>query len=166
MRGHHAGVLQEEEVEGEVSRENQDDYANVLARLSTLALLIVLGTGIAVATVGYLYIRYSDYTGIENVTVRNILFVLGLLELAAIQVLKISMLGKIRLTSGDQESLYARLTPATVVIAAMCSSISIYGLVATILGSSYEVLLLFVAISLIGYQLFRIRNRDLKRLKG
>jgi len=30
-----------------------------------------------------------------------------------------------------------------------------------IMGSSLEVLLLFVAISLIGYQLFRIRARDL-----
>jgi hypothetical protein len=149
-----------------LNRDGGKDYSSLLARLSILALYIVLGTGIAVAIIGYLYIRFSDYTGMENTLIRNILFILGLLELAAIQVVKKNLLGKITFSGDDPEILYKKLAPASVVIAAMCSAISIYGLVATILGSSYEVLLLFVAISLIGYQLFRFRARDLNRFKG
>ncbi|MEE9555236.1 MAG: hypothetical protein V3W18_13185 [candidate division Zixibacteria bacterium] len=138
------------------------DYSSILARLSIIAMYIVLGIGLAAIIAGYLIIQSGSGQQTENILFRNILFVLCLVELAAIQFLKRQLLSKYGSVESSKNISYQTLLPPTLVIAAMCSAISVYGLVAVILGSSLEVLLLFVAVSLIGYQLFRIRERDLK----
>lgn len=143
----------------------QDDY-EILSKLSSISLYIVLGCDIAVLITGYLIAQSGGIMPARNNLIRNILFIVAISELAAMQIVKRSMLSKIGALAEDQSFDYRQLVPISIVIAAMCSAISIYGLVAVILGSELEVLLLFIAISLIGYQLFRIRARDLERLRG
>ncbi len=141
-----------------------DDY-EILARLSSISLYVVLGIDMAILIAGYLIAQAGGIMPARNNLLRNVLFIVAVSELAAMEIVKRSMLSKIATPAEGQEFDYRQLMQVTVVIAAMCSAISIYGLVAVILGSELEVLLLFVAISLIGYQLFRIRPRDLERLR-
>jgi len=139
------------------------DYSPVLARLTTLSLLVILGVGIAAIGAGYTILQSDVYPAKENTLIRNILFLVGLMDLAMVQFLKRKLLSDISLSPSDNEQNLQVLMPVTLVITALCSAISIYGVVAVFLGSSLEVLLLFVAVSLIGYQLFRIRAKDLER---
>lgn len=137
-----------------------EDIYSTLARLATVALLIVLGVGIMTIFIGYMVMESNFYPDRENVFARNLLFILGILELAAIQFVKKGMLARIRSGEGNEKVNHQTLLPVTIVIAAMCSSISFCGLLTVIFGASLEALLLFVAVSLIGYQLFRLRPRD------
>ena len=138
------------------------DLSSILARLSLIALYIVLGTGLTAIAAGYLIIQSGSSQQTENILLRNILFIVGLIDLASIQYVKRSLLGKLRSPEDSANITFAMLLRPTLIIAAVCSAISIYGVVAVIFGSSLDVLLLFVAVSLIGYQLFRIRDRDFK----
>jgi hypothetical protein len=142
----------------------QDDY-EILSKLSSISLYIVLGCDIAILITGYLIAQSGGIIPARNNLIRNILFIVAVSELAVMQIVKRSMLSKIGPLAEGQSFDHGRLMPVSIVIAAMCSAISIYGLVAVILGNELEVLLLFIAISLIGYQLFRIRSRDLERLR-
>ncbi len=141
-----------------------DDY-EILARLSSISLYVVLGIDMAILIAGYLIAQSGGIISTRSNLLRNVLFIVAVSELAAMEIVKRSMLSKIGPPTEGQAFDYRQLMQVTVVIAAMCSAISIYGLIAVILGSELEVLLLFVAISLIGYQLFRIRPRDLERLR-
>jgi len=143
----------------------QDDY-EILSKLSSISLYIILGFDMAILITGYLIAQSGGIMPARNNLLRNVLFIVAVSELAAMEIVKRSMLSKIGPLAEGQAFDYRQLMPVTVVIAAMCSAISIYGLVAVILGSELEVLLIFVAISLIGYQLFRLRPRDLERLRG
>lgn len=140
------------------------DFSSLLARISTLSLYIVLAAGLVSIAVGFWAIESGTGSEVENTLIRNILFLAGITEMAAIQFIKGSLLSKIRLSPTDDESNYNALLGPSIVISAMCSAISIYGLVVVLLGGSLEVLLLFVAGSLIGFQLFRIRPKDLEKL--
>jgi len=139
------------------------DYSPVLARLTTTALVIVLGVGLAAIAGGYMIIQSELYPPVENSLVRNILFIAGIIDLGVVQFLKKTLLFKARLSSEESGQNYRAILPVTLVIAGMCSAISIYGLAAVLVGSSLEVLLFFVAVSLIGFQLFRIRAKDLEK---
>lgn len=138
------------------------DLSPILARLSLIALYIVLGTGLTAIAAGYLVIQSGSSQQTENILLRNIVFVAALIDLASIQYVKRSLLGKLRSPEDSASITFAMLLGPTLIIAAICAAISIYGFIAVIFGSSLDVLLLFVAVSLIGYQLFRIRDRDLK----
>jgi hypothetical protein len=68
-----------------------------------------------------------------------------------------------RPTQADQpgpEIHYSDLFRINIVITALCAAISIYGLILVVLGEKIELLLLFIALSLVGYQFFRLRPRD------
>lgn len=143
----------------------QDDY-EILSKLSSISLYIVLGCDIAVLIIGYLIAQSGGIMPARNNLIRNILFIVAVSELAAMQIVKRSMLSKIKPLAEGQFFDYRQLLPVSIVLAAMCSAIAIYGLVAVLLGCEIELLLLFIAISLIGYQLFRIRARDLERLRN
>jgi hypothetical protein len=149
---------------------SQDDeqHYQVLARLSLLALYILMGADIVIVLAGYFIDKGVNRSIVaEPVMIRNVLFLIAICELAAMHFIKRSMLAKVA-TRGSaapaagKEVPYAILVNITLVMTAMCSAISIYGLVALMLGSRFEVLMLFVAISLIGYQLFRLRPRDFR----
>lgn len=142
----------------------QDDY-EIISKLSSISLYIVLGCDIAALIIGYLIAQSSGIIPARNNLIRNILFIVAVSELAVMQIVKRSMLSKIKPPAEGLAFDQRQLMPVSIVIAVFCSAISIYGLVAVILGSELEVLLLFIAISLIGYQFFRIRPRDLERLR-
>ncbi len=142
----------------------QDDY-EILSKLSSISLYIVIGCDIAVLITGYLIAQSGGIMQARNNLIRNILFIVAVSELAVMQIVKRSMLSKIKPPAEGRAFDHRQLMPVTIVITAICSAISVHGLVAVILGSELEVLLLFVAISLIGYQFFRIRMRDLEKLK-
>jgi hypothetical protein len=142
--------------------ENQRDQ--VLLKLSLLALYILLGYDAIVTIIGYI-VSKSNIDMVGNTLVRNIVFVVAIADLVAIFLVKKSMLGnmlKIHKTNPDNNNplAYNALLTITLVITAMCIAISTYGLVLIFLGEKLEVLLLFVAISLLGYQFFRLRPRD------
>ncbi len=142
----------------------QDDY-EIMSKLSSISLYIVLGCDLAALIIGYLIAQTGGIMPARNNLYRNVLFIVAISELAVMHILKRSMLSKIKPTAEGLALDYRQLMPVTIVIAVMCSAISVYGLVAVILGNELEVLFLFIAISLIGYQLFRIRPRDLERLR-
>ena len=97
--------------------------------------------------------------------VRNVIFLLAIAELIATYFVKKSMLKKIKKGNSEDAATpqilpYSDLLRITIVIAAMCSAISTYGLVLVFIGERFEMLLLFIALSLVGYQFFRLRPRD------
>jgi hypothetical protein len=144
--------------------DRREDY-QILARLSIVSLYIVVGVGLAVIIIGYLYLQSAGLKPPPNKPVRNILLIVALAVLPATHIVKRSMLSKIEPPEPGGRFEPRRLFQITITISSMCAGISVYGLVAVILGNEYEVLLLFVAVSLIAYQFFRLRPGDLERLR-
>lgn len=144
--------------------DRREDY-QILARLSIVSLYIVVGVGLAVIIIGYLYLQSAAPNPAPNKPIRNVLFIVALTVLPATHIVKRSMLSKIRPPDPGGSFDPGQLFQINITISAMCAGISIYGLVAVILGNEYEVLLLFVAVSLIAYQFFRLRPRDLEKLR-
>ena len=148
-----------------LENDQREDY-RLLARLSIISLYIVVGVGLAMIVVGYLYMQSTHHTPTPNKPIRNVLFLIALTVLPATHILKRSRLSKIDPPEPGGSFDPGQLLQINITISAMCAGISIYGLVAVILGNEYEVLLLFVAVSLIAFQFFRLRPRDLERLRG
>ncbi len=137
----------------------------MLARLSQTSLFIILGSNIALLAVAYILFQ-SDIPPafIRNVVLRNTLFVIAVLELPAIHFVKQSLITGLPADNNGDQFLFKRLFFVNLVITAMCAVISVYGLVIFAIGGEFRILLLFIAISLIGYQIFRIRGKDIDRL--
>jgi hypothetical protein len=137
----------------------------ILARLSLVSLYLVFAINITLAAIAYfiqgrVYLEMGSNTSI----IRNIFIVLSVAELAAIQFIKNLLMSKVpRITDFDNAP-YQQLLSITYVIAGMCVSIAVYGFIIVLLGGDYDFVLLFVAISLIGFQLFRLRKKDLDKL--
>jgi len=134
----------------------------ILARLSLVALYLVFGINIMLAAIAY-FIQGKVYMemGSNTVTIRNVFIVLALLELAALQFIKNVLLSKVPRITDTEDIPYHQLLSITYIIAGMCVSIAVYGFIIVLLGGNYDFMLLFVAISLIGFQLFRLRKKDL-----
>jgi hypothetical protein len=137
----------------------------VLARLSLVALYLVFGLNVTLAVIAY-FIQGNVYigTGSDTVLIRNIFIVLALVELAALQFIKNVLLSRVPRITDAEDIPYHQLLSITYVIAGMCVSIAAYGFIIVLLGGHYDFMLLFVAISLIGFQLFRLRKKDLDKL--
>ncbi len=137
----------------------------ILARLSLVALYLVFGINIMLAAIAY-FIQGKVYMemGSNTVTIRNVFIVLALLELAALQFIKNVLLSKVPRITDTEDIPYHQLLSITYIIAGMCVSIAVYGFIIVLLGGNYDFMLLFVAISLIGFQLFRLRKKDLDKL--
>ncbi|UCC80892.1 MAG: hypothetical protein JSW64_05905 [Candidatus Zixiibacteriota bacterium] len=137
----------------------------ILAKLSLIALYLVFGINVALAAVAY-FIQGNVYmeSGPDTVLIRNIFIVLALLELAALQFIKNVLLSRVPRITDAEDIPYHQLLSITYVIAGMCVSIAVYGFIIVLLGGNYDFMLLFVAISLIGFQLFRLRKKDLDKL--
>jgi hypothetical protein len=145
---------------------SQDEQYRVLLKLSLIALYILMAFDLAVIIVGYLAIQSNFAETVSKASqVRNIILLIAFAEFIALHFVKKSMLKKTRERNpGDSAKPgilpYLDLLQITIVIAAMCSAISLYGLVLVLLGERFEMLMLFVVLSLIGYQFFRLRPRD------
>lgn len=137
----------------------------ILARLSLIALYIVFFIDISLGIIAYfIQSRIGITIESETVLIRNIFLALAFAELAAMQFLKNTLLAKVPNFSDEDEVPYQQLFTITYIIAGMCVSIAVYGFIIVLLGGNFDFMLLFVAISLIGFQLFRIRKKDLDKL--
>jgi len=137
----------------------------ILARLSLTALYLVFAINVTLAAIAYFIQGKTGLsTGVDSLLIRNIFLGLAFVELAALQFIKKTLLARVPRFSDEDEVPYQQLMAITYIIAGMCVSIAIYGFILVLLGGHYDFVLLFVAISLIGFQLFRIRKKDLDKL--
>jgi FtsH-binding integral membrane protein len=133
-----------------------------------MALYILVAYNLIMMGVGYWLIQSNQVSAnARGKLVRNIIFLVAIAEMVAIQFVKRAMLARTnRKSPPEQEpkpqTINKELQNITLVIAAMCSAISTYGLVLLTLGEKFDVLLFFVALSLVAYQLFRLRPKDFR----
>lgn len=137
----------------------------VLARLSLISLYILLAYNFMMIVIGYFLSQRHSLSDIGNPLMRKVFFAVVLAEMIAIYFVRTMLLKRVIRSHGDNDSiddkvLYRDLLNITITVAAMCSAISTYGLILVVLGEKLEILVLFIAISLIGYQFFRLRPRD------
>ena len=137
----------------------------ILARLSLMALYLVFAINVTLGIIAYfIQGKTGMQTVSESLLIRNIFLGLAFVELAALQFIKKTLLAKVPEFSENSQVPYQQLLTITYVIAGLCVSIAVYGFILVLLGGDYDYMLLFVAISLIGFQLFRIRKKDLDKL--
>ena len=137
----------------------------VLARLSLISLYILLAFNFVIIVIGYFLSQRHLLSDIGNPLVRKVFFAVVLAEMIAIYLVRSMMLKRLFRFHIDKDSIddrifYRNLLNITITVAAMCSAISTYGLILVVLGEKFEILVLFAAISLIGYQFFRLRPKD------
>ena len=137
----------------------------ILAKLSLIALYLVFVINVALAAIAYFIQGNVDMEAdTDSTLIRNIFITLALVELAALQFIKNVLLSRVPRITDAEDIPYQQLLSITYVIAGMCVSIAVYGFIIVLLGGNYDFMLLFVAISLIGFQLFRLRKKDLDKL--
>jgi hypothetical protein len=144
---------------------SEEQKYRILAKLSVVALYILLACDLVVVALGYFLAQSHGLNSQGNVIARDVIFLVAIIDMAAIYSMKRFMLGKIVKkqpvgASLNDDEIFKMLLNITLVIALLCAAISTYGLVLVILGEKFEILILFVAISLVSYQFFRIRPRD------
>jgi hypothetical protein len=144
---------------------SQEEQFRILLRLSLIALYILVGFNMMIIAAGYLMVQNFAMESVPSTLLRNIIFLLAVAEFAAIFFVRRALLKNPMITNQKDNTLfemrpYPDLLRITIVIVALCSTISVYGLILLILGERFEILLLFVALSLVGYQFFRLRPRD------
>lgn len=140
---------------------SEQERNEVLARLTLFTLPILIFTNIVFLVAGYFLSQSGNFTLSSHATLmRNVLLGVAMVEMIAIYVVKRSMLSKLAGLSEYTPEVYLQLRIIAIIIAAMCDAIGVYGLVAVILGNKFDVLVFFVAISLIAFQLLRLRARD------
>jgi hypothetical protein len=146
--------------------QSDDEKYRILAALSLKALYVLLASNLAIVLLGYFLAQSKAGGGnMPNSFIRNVIFFVAVAEMIAIHFIKKTMLANTikALESTEKPGnirLQKELLNITIVIASICSAISIYGLILVILGEKFEILLLFVAMSLISYQFFRLRPKD------
>lgn len=143
--------------------ENQKN--ELVAKFSLMALYLVFGGDISLTAIAYIIQGFIVIEiGRDTIMIRNVFLIMAVVELGAIQLIKRSLLSKLPRIENEEDIPYQGLTNITYVIAAMCVSIATFGLIIVTLGGSFDFMLLFLAISLIGFQIFRLRNKDLDKL--
>ncbi len=129
------------------------------------ALYLVFFINIALGIIAYfIQARIGVKIGGDTVLIRNIFLGLAFAELIALQFVKNALLAKVPRFTDEDTVPYQQLFTVTYIVAGMCVSIAVYGFIIVLLGGHFDFMLLFVAISLIGFQLFRIRKKDLDKL--
>jgi hypothetical protein len=145
-------------------RSDDEKYGTIL-KLSLFALYILAGFDLIIIALGY-YLAQTHTEAASSITfVRNVIFFIAVADFIAIFILKKKLLKNVIQSSNvnpppNVGAQYSELLRITIIITAMCAALPIYGLVLVILGEKVEILLLFVAMSLVGYQFFRLRARD------
>jgi hypothetical protein len=147
--------------------QSNDHKYSVLARLSLIALYILLAYDLIIVALGYFLALSNDINSAGEWLARDIVFALAIVDMAAIFLVKRIMLSRALKAhqydkNSDDITRYRKLLNITLMIALLCLAISTFGLILVILGEKFEVLLFFVAISLVAYQFFRLRPRDFK----
>ena len=94
------------------------------------------------------------------------LLIVSVFDVIITQVIRKAMMDKfLRSRSGTASEKFEKAAfSLSVVIYSLNLSYTIYGLVLVLLGAEMEIMMLFMAFSLIAYQLFRPRQKYLERL--
>ena len=143
--------------------ENQKN--ELVAKFSLMALYLVFGVDISLAAIAFIIQGFIVIEiGRDTIMIRNIFLIVAVVELGAIQLIKRSLLSKLPRIENEEDIPYQGLTNITYIISAMCVSIATFGLIIVTLGGSFDYMLLFLAISLIGFQIFRLRIKDIDKL--
>jgi hypothetical protein len=151
---------------------SQEEQFKILLKLSLIALYILVAYDLIIIAFGYYAVQLNAVGNSQASTlIRNIMFLIAIAELIATYFVRRSMLAQAkdrhRGTAAQPGIVpYGELLKITIVVATMSSAISTYGLVLLFLGERFEMLLLFVILSLIGYQFFRLRPGDFKADAG
>lgn len=138
-----------------------EQRTQVLARLSLISLIAIMIFDAVILMAAYFISLQAGKDPSNNYgMVSRIFFLVALIDLPIILLVKRARLSKMGKLAGYQESDYSRLWALTLIIMALCCEISILGLLGVILGNTLEYAILMIAISLVAFQLFRLRPRD------
>jgi hypothetical protein len=141
--------------------QSDQERNEIIARSTLLTMPFLLLSNIAYLVIGYIITDGDKITSAPvSVFMRNVLFFVVLCELIATFIVKKKMLAELKNEAEFTPAAYTQIKNTAITIAAMCGAIGIYGLVAILLGNKFEVLVFFVAVSLIAFQIFRLRSRD------
>jgi len=145
--------------------QNDSEKMHTILKLSLVALYILVGFDLVIIALGYYLVQSPSNHGGGNTLMRNIIFFVAIAVLIATFIVKKVNLKKLdklikETPNLSQKLLNKELFNINIIITSMCAGISVYGLVLIEFGEKIEILLLFVAMSLIGYQFFRLRPRD------
>jgi hypothetical protein len=150
------------------------EFTKTLIKITYIGLFlnVILPIGIFAATMVLMNKDFQTGSGfgIHGDANLQIMFY-GLLTVSAVDIIATLMIRRRMpemLLRGKGEMAAARTEKAainfSVIIFALNLSYTIYGLVLVLMGAEIEVMMLFVALSLIGYQLFRPRQKYLERM--
>ncbi len=145
---------------------SEQQKVETISRLSLISLMMVLGSAIVMAAIGYLVTQERiSQEGFKLDLLTEVIFLVALSEFPAAFFVRKSLMAKLSKTT-QSNSPEIKLNTISVIMAAFAMAISTYGLVIVLLGNKFEMLFLFVAISLIHYQLFRLRLKDFDDIKN
>jgi hypothetical protein len=143
---------------------SHDEKYAILSKLSLVSLYMVLGINIIVGIAGYIFVYYQDVSPPDAMPlIRNIFYIMAFMELAVVFFLKRFLLSKIDIETINIRELNQKLFNISIIISSLCNTISIYGLVLVIIGDEMKIMFVFIAVSLLAYQVFRLRIRDLEK---
>ena len=147
-----------------MNRITEEQKYAIISRVSLISLAMVLGLNVIVALVGYIFTYYQEVTPADNIhIIRYALYFITLSEFLAIFIVKRNLISKIDINALDLKTFQQKLFNVSIIVSAICNAISIYGLVLVIMGDEFRIMFIFIAASLIAFQIFRIRIRDLEK---
>ena len=142
-----------------------NDLIDYISRSTVVAVSIVVPTNIAGLAIAYFLSGDRARSDIVDILV-ILLAVVAIADIGMGIVLKKKLLAPI-LNSAvrpDPDVVLQAILKISILIAALCSAIPLYGLVTIFLGAKIEVAVGFSLASLIGFMLLRIRPRDFEKL--
>ena len=147
-----------------MNRITEEQKYAIISRVSLISLAMVLGLNVIVALVGFIFINYQNVTPADNIQIiRYAFYFITLSEFIAIFIVKRNLFSKIDINALDLKAFQQKLFNVSIIVSAICNAISIYGLVLVIMGDEIRIMFVFIAASLIAFQIFRIRIRDLEK---
>ena len=140
--------------------------------ISAISKGAMIGTGIVfginIVCLAIAYVLNKETPSSEEIGIITIILALvGIGDLIAGFILKIKMLSP--LFAGDTEvnegKLWQHTLRATVIVAAICGALPIYGMVAYLIEGNMNTMVAFAMCSLAGFMVLRLRPRDFAKLK-
>jgi hypothetical protein len=143
----------------------ENQLVEQITKSTPIGMLIVLTTNIAAFAIGYMLGKNNNPT-LTTQYISIILAIIAIGEIGVAYMLKKKMLEPVFAQSEtiNMNTLAQIMTKTSIVLAAICATPPIYGIVAVILGAKTEFVAGFMIISLGGYMLLRLRPRDFGKL--
>jgi len=146
---------------------NQNTVINNISKATVLGTGIVFTTNVICLIIGYIYTKEKP----QPETFGLITIILGIIALTEIGfglIIKRKLLEPLFKTDNDpnEDTLWQISLRTTIVLAAICSAIPLYGLVAVIIEENMNAMVGFAIVSLVGFMILRLRPRDFDKLQG